>query len=235
MPMSRLTRRFAVLVLALQSLVAAGACRASSGGSDDGGSLIRAYRDRIELPAVVNRAKFERELLGFGMPGYHLLVWKEGGAAGAALFLSRVSDGAILAALERLGLKPGNALGMETWNDRNDAQSPASDKLIEGPGIEVLVRLPGGKKLLGLGDVLTDPARRGFDMRFGGHEGNIHLSHSGCLICLYSCPGSKIGNRAYTVRDYTNKTTTFRVRDGVLPPDGSEVTIVLRAVPARKP
>ncbi|HEV7671059.1 MAG TPA: hypothetical protein VGS22_21285 [Thermoanaerobaculia bacterium] len=60
------------------------------------------------------------------------------------------------------------------------------------------------------------------------------LAHSGCLICLYSCPGSKIGNRAYTVRDYTNKTTAFRVREGVLPKDGTEVTIVLRAVPPRR-
>jgi hypothetical protein len=105
--------------------------------------------------------------------------------------------------------------------------------LIEGPGVEVVVRLPGGKKPLAIGEILTDPAGRGFDMRFGGHEKNIHVWHSGCLICLYSCPGSKIGNRAYTVRDYMKKTTSFRVRDGVLPPDGSEVTIVLRAVPAR--
>lgn len=226
--MPTLTHRSAVLFLALQCLVAAGACAAAK---DDGRSLIRAFPDRIELPAVVDRAKFERELLGLSTPGYHFLVWNDGGAAGAALFRSRVSDQAILAALERLGLKPGNALGMETWNDRNDSGSKASDKRIEGPGVEVLVRLPGGKKPLAIGDILLDPAGRGFDMRFGGHEGNIHLSHSGCLICLYSCPGSKIGNRAYTVRDYTNKTTSFRVRDGVLPPDGSEVTIVLRAVP----
>jgi hypothetical protein len=230
--MHPLAHRSAAIFLAFQALLAAGACTAAP---DDGRSLIRAYPNRIELPAVVNRAKFERELLGFGMPGYHFLVWNEGGAAGAALFLSRVSDRAILTALEGLGLKPGNALGMESWNDRNDPGSKASDKLIEGPGVEVLVRLPGGKKPLAIGDILTDPAGRGFDMRFGGHEGNIHLSHSGCLICLYSCPGSKIGNRAYTVRDYTNKTTSFRVRDGVLPPDGSEVTIVLRVVPARKP
>ncbi len=221
--------------LALFGLAAAGACAADDRkGGDDGRALIRSFPDRVELPAVVQRAKFEREVLGMGMAGYHLLVWDDGGAVGAALFASRVSDRAVLAALERLGLKPGNALGMETWNDRKDPASRASDKLIEGPGIEVLVRLPGAKKALGLGELLTDPAGRGFDMRFGGHEGNIHVWHSGCVICLYSCPGSKIGNRAYTVRDYTKKTTAFRVRDGVLPPDGTEVTIVLRRVPPRR-
>ncbi len=225
-----IAHRCAIPCLALFGLLVANACAASA---DDGGRRwIRSFPDRIELPAVVERARFERELLGFGMPGYHFLVWNDGGAAGAALFRSQVSDRAILAALKRLGLKPGNALGMESWDDRNVARSGASDKLIEGPGVEVLVRLPGTQKLLSIGDILRDPAGRGFDMRFGGHEGNIHLSHSGCLICLYSCPGGKIGNRAYTVRDYTKKTTEFRVRDGVLPPDGTEVTIVLRRVAA---
>ncbi len=230
--MPPLAHRSFAFVLGLCGLFSANACAAST--LDDGRRLIRSYSDRIELPAVVERARFERDLLGFGMPGYHFLVWNDGGAAGAALFRSRVSDRAVLAALLRLGLKPGNALGMESWDDRNVARSKASDELIEGPGVEVLVRLAGRKKLLGIGDILRDPAGRGFDMRFGGHEGNIHLSHSGCLICLYSCPGSKIGNRAYTVRDYTKKTTEFRVRDGVLPPDGTEVTIVLRLVAAAK-
>ncbi len=225
-----IAHRSAVPCLALLGLLVANACAASV--DEDGRRLIHSFPDRIELPAVVERARFERELLGFGMPGYHFLVWNDGGAAGAALFRSRVSDRAILAALERLGLKPGNALGMESWDDRNVARSGASDKLIAGPSLEVLVRLAGTQKLLGIGDILRDPAGRGFDMRFGGHEGNIHLSHSGCLICLYSCPGSKIGNRAYTVRDYTKKTTEFRVRDGVLPSDGTEVTIVLRLVAA---
>ncbi len=224
--------RTAFILLALEVALAAGAC----GAAPDGGerSRLRSFPDRVELPATVHRAKFERELLGLGMPGYHFLVWDEGGASGAALFVSKVSDRAILVALEKLGLKPGNALGMETWDERKDPRSPASDKLIEGPSVEVLVRLPGKKDLLGIGDVLTDPAGRGFDMRFGGHERNIHLSHSGCLICLYSCPGSKIGNRAYAVRDYTKKTNEFRVRPGVLPPDGTEVTIVLRKVNAQK-
>lgn len=230
-----MTARLGRFVFVFFSVLAtAGACAAESRPRKEvGRDLIRSFPDRVELPAVVERAKFEREMLGLGMPGYHLLVWNDGGAAGAALFRSRVSDRAVLAALERLGMKPGNALGMETWNDRKDPKSSASDKLIEGPGVEVLVRVPGRQKALGLGDILTDPAGRGFDMRFGGHEGNIHVWHSGCVICLYSCPGSKIGNRAYTVRDYTKKTTEFRVRDGVLPPDGTEVTIVLRKVPPK--
>ena len=69
-------------------------------------------------------------------------------------------------------------------------------------------------------------------MRFGGHRANVPEWHSGCVVCLYSCPGSKVGNATYTVRDWVEGTTRFRVRRGVLPPDGTPVTIVLRLHPA---
>lgn len=65
-------------------------------------------------------------------------------------------------------------------------------------------------------------------MRFGGHWANLPEWHSGCVVCLYSCPGSKVGNATYTVRDWVEGTTRFQVRRGVLPPDGTPVTIVLR-------
>jgi hypothetical protein len=79
------------------------------------------------------------------------------------------------------------------------------------------------------GDGRAAPAALfGFRMRFGGHRANIHKWHSGCIVCLYSCPGSKVGNARYTVRDYVRETTRFRVRPGVLPPDGTGVTVLLR-------
>ena len=76
--------------------------------------------------------------------------------------------------------------------------------------------------------MLEDPSGRGFDMRFGGHRDNIPRWHSGCVVCLYSCPGSKIGNAAYTVRDFVLGTTHFSVWEGVLPPDGTEITVRVR-------
>lgn len=57
---------------------------------------------------------------------------------------------------------------------------------------------------------------------------NIPRWKSGCVVCLYSCPGSKVGNARYTVRDYEKGTTRFRVRPGVLPEDGGRVGVVLR-------
>lgn len=186
----------------------------------------------VEVAAEVTAGAFERKVLGFGMPGYHLVVWDEGKAAPAALFRAKASDREVLEALEGLGLEPGNGLGMDTWEERDDRDSPAPERVIAGPPVEVLVRLREGEAPLRLEDILDDPGGRGFDMRFGGHEANIPKWHSGCVVCLYSCPGSKIGNARYTVRDYVDDATRFRVKPGVLPADGSEVTLIFRPRPA---
>lgn len=230
--------RPAIWALALCALTAAPACSPTDAGAPAAGSAgerpagqPRLLGDGVEIAAVVSRAAFEREILGFGMPGYHLVVWDEGKAADAALFQVRASDRAVLDALEALGAEPGDALGMDTWEERGDAGSAAPDRVIAGPPVEILVRVPGRDRPLRLEEILEDPGGRGFEMRFGGHRENIPHWHSGCVACLYSCPGSKVGNAAYTVRDYERGTTRFRVKNGVLPPDGTEVTLILRMSP----
>lgn len=198
-----------------------------SGAAPSG--LLRVGAREIEFPATVSRQAFERELLGMGMPGYHLIVWKDGRAALAALFRAEVTDVQALDALERLGARPGDALGMATWDERKDPSSKAPDKVIEGPPVEVLVRVPGRPAPLTLPEILEDPGGRGFDMRFGGHRANIPKWKSGCVVCLYSCPGSKVGNARYTVRDWVKQTTRFRVRkDAPLPADGGRVSVIFR-------
>jgi hypothetical protein len=182
--------------------------------------------DGIEFPATVHASAFSRRLLG--MPGYHLIVWKDGGAANAALFQAEVSDVQVLDALEALGVRPGDNLPMATWDARKDPKSPAPDMVIAGPPVEILVRVPGGAQPLRLAEILEDASGRGFAMRLGGHRANIPRWHSGCIACLYSCPGSKVGNANATVRDYVRHPERFQVRPGVLPEDGTRVTIVFR-------
>ncbi|HSN89214.1 MAG TPA: YdjY domain-containing protein [Thermoanaerobaculia bacterium] len=216
-------KRFSVLaVLAVVAVLATGAAPDTTPGT------VRAKGRQIEFPAVVTKDSFEREMLGMGMPGYHLIVWEDGRASHAALFRAQVTDVQVLDALEKLGAKPGNALPMETWDERKDPESKAPDKVIQGPPVDILVKVPGRKAPLTLGEILEDPGKRGFDMRFGGHRENIPKWKSGCVVCLYSCPGSKIGNARYTVRDYEKEATRFRVKPGVLPKDGTRVTIVFR-------
>lgn len=210
------------LLLAALAMVCAGAAGTPA-------SSVRVGNREIELPATVSRKAFERELLGMGMPGYHLIVWKEGGAAAAALFRAEVTDVEVLDALEKLGARPGNKLGMATWDDRRDKDSKAPDQVIAGPPVEVLIRVPGRPAPLTLDQILEDPGGRGFDMRFGGHRANIPKWKSGCIVCLYSCPGSKVGNARYTVRDWEKGTTKFRVKkDAPLPADGERVGVIFR-------
>jgi hypothetical protein len=181
----------------------------------------------VEFSATVHASRFD----GWIMPGYHAIVWKDGSAAGHALLVADASDVEVLDALERLGARPGNNLSMEAWERRKDKTSAAPDAAVAGPDVEILLRLPGRAELVPLSSVLEDPGGRGIAMRFGGNRENSRRWMSGCIACLYSCPGSKVGNARYTVRDYVKDTTRFRVREGTLPPDGTRIGVVLRLVP----
>jgi hypothetical protein len=178
----------------------------------------------VEFAAVVRTGAWSAG----EMTGYHLIVWRDGGSADEALFRAEVSDVEVLDALESLGAVPGDKLDLATWDERDDPSSWKPDQVIEGPPVEVLVRADAGGPWLGLDQIVDDPMAVGFGMRFGGHRANIPTWKSGCVVCLYSCPGSKIGNARYTVRDFAKKTTRFAVKEGVLPEDGERVTIRIR-------
>ena len=178
----------------------------------------------IEFPATVHSARFDGSLM---MPGYHLLVWRGGRARSAALLDAEVSDRSVLAALSRIA-RPGPSLPMDAWKRRHDSENPAPDARAEGPPIQLLLRIPGRSALIPIGAVLDDPAARGIDFRFDGNEENIPKWGSGCIVCLYSCPGGKVGNARYTERDYARSVTRYRTRPGTLPPDGTRIGVVLR-------
>lgn len=179
----------------------------------------------IEFSATVHAKAFNESWI---MPAYHAIVWKGGHAAHAALFQAEVSDTQVLDALESLGAKPGDNLPMAAWEERNNPANPAPDRVIAGPAVEILLRLPGRAELVPLTAVIEDPAGRGLAMRLGGNRANISKWKSGCLVCLYSCPGSKVGNARYTVRDYARGVTRFKARKGTLPVDGTRIGVVLR-------
>jgi hypothetical protein len=177
----------------------------------------------IEFPAIVTADAF-----GDGdMPGYHLIVWAGGGAADHALLRSSVSDVQVIDALEQIGAQPGDALRTDTWAEREDDTAVAPTRRIEGPPVQLEFILPDGD-VLQLDDFLLDPGGRGFDMRFGGHRDNIPEWRSGCVVCLYSCPGSKVGNASYTVRDFVTAATHFGVDRERLPADGTQITVRLQ-------
>ena len=154
--------------------------------------------------------------------------------AHAALLEADVTDRQVVEALQQLGARPGNNLPMEAWEKRKDPKDPAPDTVIAGAAVEVLLRLPSRSDLVPLASALQDSGGRGLEMRFGGNAANITKWKSGCIVCLYSCPGSKVGNARYTVRDYEKGVTRFRAKAGVLPSDGTAIGVVLRLGGARK-
>jgi hypothetical protein len=196
---------------------------AACGATVPAGTVTVVDERTIEFPAVITAAAFDAG----DMPGYHLLVWEGGGAADHALLRSLVSDVQVIDALEQIGAQPGDALRTDSWAERTDAEAEAPTRRIEGPPVQLEFVLPNGD-VLRLDDFLLDPGGRGFDMRFGGHRDNIPEWHSGCVVCLYSCPGSKVGNASYTVRDFVTAATHFEVRRERLPADGTEITVRLQ-------
>ncbi|HEX2832875.1 MAG TPA: YdjY domain-containing protein [Thermoanaerobaculia bacterium] len=185
----------------------------------------RAHRE-VRFTATVQPDAMDRM---FGVKGHHAIVWKGGKSQRWALFAADTSDHDVRLALDALGAKRGENLTPATWNERDDPKNSEPDKRVEGTAIEVFVEWPGSKGRIPLAQLLTEnEARPTLDFRYGGNERWQKEFQSGCIVCLYSCPGGAIGNHAHPIRDY--------VRDGViyasvpkrLPPAGTKVTITLR-------
>ncbi len=188
--------------------------------------VVDSLRHEVRVLAVYHPGKFSG-LLRF-VPNYHLLVWDEGSAARESLFSTPVPDTTLIMALESVGAVAGNNLTMDAWDKRKDSKHPAPQTRIAGTPVEIFVWWKGLPEPKPLAELLDDPGGRGLDLRFGGNRDLIHHWHSGCLVCLYSCPGSKVGNAAYTVRDYATGATKFSPRKERLPKADSEVTIIFR-------
>ena len=163
-----------------------------------------------------------------GMPGYHLIVYRGGNAWRNALFISYVDDVTLHDALVSIGAVPGNNLTEAVWEERHNPDSSAPDRRIKGTPIEILVCWPKLKKPIPIEDILNDPGGQGLSFRFGGNKAIIPVWKSGCITCLYSCPGSKVGNESYTVRDYVRNATRFTLKEKAAPKKTTPAMLIFR-------
>jgi hypothetical protein len=182
-------------------------------------------RGEVRIPAVVQPHAMDRP---FGVKGHHAIVWEGGRSKLWALFVSPVSDHDVRVALDSLGARRGENLTPATWNARKDPANPEPDKRVEGTKIEVFVEW-GGKRVP-LQHLLAEEGSGSprVDFRYGGNEAWQKEFHSGCIVCLYSCPGGAIGNHAHTIRDYVRDGVIYASRPERLPRAGSKVTIILK-------
>ncbi len=227
----RITKRSLLLLLATIAIIigtlAAGRMMQERSKPPRRSPLVidRAKRE-IRIAATVHAGHLSRRWV---QPGHHSVVWKNGRARRGALFLSEASDEDVRTALIALGAKPGENLTEATWNARGDPHNSEPDKRVEGTPVDVLVEWAGSGKAIPLGDLIAENGRPAqFDFRFGGNERFRKDFQSGCIVCNYSCPGGAIGNRNRTIREEEKLGPIFTAVSSRLPPDGSDVTVILK-------
>jgi hypothetical protein len=184
-------------------------------------------RREVRITATVQPRAME---LPLGVRGHHAVVWKGGGSKRWALFVSDSSDREVRAALDALGARRGENLTPATWNERENPVNREPDKRVEGAPVEVFVEWKGSKGRVPLASLLTEEGQEEplLDFRYGGNERWQKEFKSGCIVCLYSCPGGAIGNHAHPIRDYVRDGVVYASATDRLPPSGTRVTIILK-------
>ena len=187
--------------------------------------IVDRVHNEVRFPAVVQPGAMSRP---FGVQGHHAIVWRGGNAKKWALFVADASDHDVRAALDSLGAHRGENLTPDSWNARNDAANHEPDKRVEGTPVDVFVEW--GASRLPLSQLIGEKNHASplLDLRYGGNERYQKDFKSGCIVCLYSCPGGAVGNHAHPIRDYVRDGVVYTSIISKLPPDGTKVTIILK-------
>jgi hypothetical protein len=185
-------------------------------------------RRALHLEAVLQRRAFEEG----GPPDgrYHALVNRAGGAAAKALFVTDITDAEIARALRDLGADDGGGVPLRAWTLRNVPLLPQPSARVKGSRVDVTVHWEGAERRYDIGELLLDSGGQGVEMRFGGNEEHDAHWDSGCIVCLFSCPGGVISNARYSIREHVGGATRFSAGPE-LPEDGTPVTITLHLSP----
>ena len=216
-----------IAIISLSSLLFAASEKGFRGLDEKSPLQVDRQAREVRVLAELQPAAFSGGFIKW-TPNYHAVVWKEGKASGEALLSAYADDASVYDALVAIGGEPGNNLTMAAWNDRKDPKSTAPDERVEGSPVDIFVWWPKLSRPLPLKDLLMDPAGRGIDMRFGGNKALIPEWRSGCIACLYSCPGGKVSNHAYTIRDYMKGTTRFSVNFSRVPRGKTRAVVLFR-------
>lgn len=160
---------------------------------------MQASSQNYQVFARVNRGYFENRMLP--MHGYHFLCWERGRAAFMALLQTPVNDETIQQQLQSLGAVAGDNLSQETFSERADAQAEAPRRRVKGSRIHINLITSKGRKYA-ISELIRAKKLGPIDIRLGGHLQFRPSWLSGCVICLVSCPGGRLSNATFTMRDY---------------------------------
>lgn len=163
----------------------------------------------VTITANVNDAFFDKSTM-------HCVVFKDGKAAGAAMFAADVDSQDFHEALVKIGGNP--------WT--------VDKKLVDGEftdGEKVNVRLTweGQNTLVELSNILkTDSGRPNIDMRFSGNKGGNNETKSGCITCLNSCWAGICTNAAYAYGAIDSGNPNVYLDESVLNKNVKQVKII---------
>jgi len=178
----------------------------------------------LRFQAVAQKTAFENSVPPDHQ--YHALVHSEGGAAGKSLFTTEVRDTEIARVLRELGAEDGGGVPMAAWNLRWVPLVSQPTARVQGSRLRISIDWAGSPRSYSLGELLIDPGQQGVDLRFGGNEEHDDHWGSGCIICLFSCPGGVISNASYTIRDHQRGVTSFEAGPE-FPSDGQAVVFTI--------
>jgi sterol desaturase/sphingolipid hydroxylase (fatty acid hydroxylase superfamily) len=221
LPLSRRWRGralYTMIVLALLATTCAGQTRS-------GAVTIDRKARSVSFTATVHPARYNGA--ASTLKDHHFIVWKGGRAAANALVAADANDLDVQRALESLGATAGNNLTADSWDKRADPASADPDLHVSGSALDVTIAW-AGHAAVKAGDIFVDRGGRGFAFKLGGNESLIPTWRSGCIVCLESCPGGRSSNAAYTMRDLYAGRARFDLRTGVLPAEGTVVTVTMR-------
>ncbi len=184
------------------------------------GYSINKEKKEIDLVAVFRPSQFNT---GEGLQNHHYIVWESGNAVKNALFTTFISDSLLHEALVSVGGKPGNNLTQDTWTKRRIKKSTEPDKRAKGSVIGISVIY--GTHQFTPAEILHELNNRAINFKFAGNLDLIPQWHSGCIACLQSCPGGKIGNATYSIRDLEKGIPKFSLKTGLPFREGEKVLL----------
>ncbi len=154
------------------------------------------------------------------------VVFRGGKLHDKAILKAFAPPGDFFDALVRIGARPGNNMNEESYG-----------VAVSGDVLEVSATWQGLGRELTLGDIFSDEAGKGFQIRFGGNRVAAGQQKTGCITCLESCWIGVTSNSRYpyvsSFRRALNPNSRFQGKKNHLPGDGSPVILIYRIADVR--
>ena len=176
-------------------------------------AIINNNRKEVRIEAIVNGKYFNNPTR------HHGIVFKGGKYGDKGVLISLTDEREFYQALKDIGCVEGNNLTMEDMS---------LSKAVKGEPLDVFVTWEGSEKEIPFEDVIKSSEERMMIVRFGGNFEAAKANRTGCILCLDSCPIAITSDSSFTTAELENKNIDKYIREDVLPPDGSKVSVIFR-------